>query len=113
MSGNASVIGSSGKSPSTIAVISKRPTVRVSCVTLRNLACPAHARRRRVHDGPVEIGGYHRRMNGSMLAHAFGHHTWANLSVLDVCSALPEERLTTPVPAIYGSILDTLRHIVG
>ena len=52
-------------------------------------------------------------MNGSMLAHAFGHHTWANLSVLDVCSALPEERLTTPVPAIYGSILDTLRHIVG
>ncbi|MDP9329101.1 MAG: hypothetical protein M3P11_00390 [Actinomycetota bacterium] len=52
-------------------------------------------------------------MNDSMLAYAFRHHTWANLSVVDACSSLPGERLATPIPAIYGSVLDTLRHIVG
>jgi uncharacterized damage-inducible protein DinB len=52
-------------------------------------------------------------MNDSMLTQAFGHHSWANLRVLEVCSSLSSEQLTTPVPATYGSVLDTLRHIVG
>jgi uncharacterized damage-inducible protein DinB len=49
----------------------------------------------------------------SLLADAFGHHTWATLRVLDVCAELSPEQLETTVPGTYGSILDTLRHTVG
>ncbi len=47
-----------------------------------------------------------------LLADAFGHHIWATLRVLDACSALDDERLATIVPGTYGSVIDTLRHIV-
>ena len=33
--------------------------------------------------------------------------------MLDVCVGLTEEQLASPVPGTYGSILDTMRHIVG
>ena len=52
-------------------------------------------------------------MNGSLLTDAFGHHVWATLQIIDVCSGLTEEQLATTVPGTYGSILDTLRHTVG
>jgi uncharacterized damage-inducible protein DinB len=52
-------------------------------------------------------------MATSLLTDAFGHHVWATLRVIDVCQALPPERLETSVPGTYGSILDTIRHTVG
>ncbi|MGE5460750.1 MAG: DinB family protein [Solirubrobacterales bacterium] len=52
-------------------------------------------------------------MSGSMLDDAFGHHVWATLRVLDVCLALDPQQLETTVPGTYGSILETLRHLVG
>jgi uncharacterized damage-inducible protein DinB len=52
-------------------------------------------------------------MSRSLLEDAFGHHVWATLRLLDVCLALSPERLETSVPGTYGSILDTLRHLVG
>jgi uncharacterized damage-inducible protein DinB len=52
-------------------------------------------------------------MNGTLLADAFGHHTWATLRVVDACLALSPEQLQTSVPGTYGSILDTTRHLVG
>lgn len=48
-----------------------------------------------------------------MLTDAFGHHVWATLQIVDVCSGLTEDQLATTVPGTYGSILDTLRHTVG
>ena len=48
-----------------------------------------------------------------VLADAFAHHVWATLRVMDACEALRPEQLGTSVPGTYGSILDTLRHIVG
>jgi uncharacterized damage-inducible protein DinB len=48
-----------------------------------------------------------------LLADAFGHHVWATIRVLDVCAALDDAELATTVPGTYGSIIDTLRHIVG
>lgn len=48
-----------------------------------------------------------------LLADAFGHHVWATIRVLDVCAALDEAQLATTVPGTYGSIIDTLRHLVG
>jgi uncharacterized damage-inducible protein DinB len=44
---------------------------------------------------------------------AFAHHTWATLRLIDACLALSAEQLGTTVPGTYGSILETLRHVVG
>jgi hypothetical protein len=59
----------------------------------------------------------HRRYsNGdafALLADAFGHHIWATIRVLDACAALDDAQLATTVPGTYGSIIDTLRHLVG
>jgi uncharacterized damage-inducible protein DinB len=52
-------------------------------------------------------------MNRPLLHDAFGHHVWASLRILDACRALTPAQLGTPVPGTYGSILDTLRHLVG
>ena len=52
-------------------------------------------------------------MIASVLQDAFAHHVWATLTLLDVCRELPPERLDTTVPGTYGSILDTMRHLVG
>ena len=52
-------------------------------------------------------------MKRSPLADAFGHHVWATLRLLDACLPLDAEQLGTSVPGTYGSILDTLRHLVG
>ncbi len=52
-------------------------------------------------------------MKTSLLGDAFAHHTWATLQVMDACDALSVEQLATTVPGTYGSILDTMRHIVG
>ena len=53
------------------------------------------------------------RMNGALLQDAFGHHVWATLTLLDACSALTPEQLESTVPGTYGSIISTLRHLVG
>ena len=52
-------------------------------------------------------------MPSPVLIDAFGHHVWATILVLDACAALDEAQLATTVPGTYGSIIDTLRHIVG
>ena len=52
-------------------------------------------------------------MPSPVLADAFGHHVWATIRVLDACAALHDAQLATTVPGTYGSILDTLRHLVG
>ena len=44
---------------------------------------------------------------------AFAHHIWATVRLADVCLELPEGQLQTTVPGTYGSIHDTMRHIVG
>jgi uncharacterized damage-inducible protein DinB len=48
-----------------------------------------------------------------ILADAFEHHVWATLRVIDACQPLTAEQLATTVPGTYGTILDTLRHLVG
>jgi uncharacterized damage-inducible protein DinB len=52
-------------------------------------------------------------MPPSILADAFSHHVWATLRVLDACATLDGAQLATTVTGTYGSIIDTLRHIVG
>ena len=52
-------------------------------------------------------------MTRSDLDDAFAHHVWATLRLLDACSALDPEQLASQVTGTYGSILHTLRHLVG
>jgi len=52
-------------------------------------------------------------MSRSLLADAFGHHGWATLRLIDACLALRPKQLETSVPGTYGSILETMRHLVG
>lgn len=43
----------------------------------------------------------------------FRHNLWANLRLIDACALLDAGRLETSAIGVYGSIYDTLRHIVG
>ena len=52
-------------------------------------------------------------MTTTLLDDAFAHHAWATFRVIDACEALSEEQLATTVPGTFGSIISTLRHLVG
>jgi uncharacterized damage-inducible protein DinB len=51
-------------------------------------------------------------MPSPLHADALGHHVWATIRVLDACSNLDDAQLATTVPGTYGSIIETLRHLV-
>lgn len=48
-----------------------------------------------------------------MLRDAFGHHAWATTRLLSACLPLTDEQLATLVPGTFGTVIDTLRHLVG
>ncbi len=52
-------------------------------------------------------------MDGRLLRHAYGHHVWATLTLLDTCATLTPHQLASTVPGTYGSIIETLRHLVS
>lgn len=52
-------------------------------------------------------------MTGSLLRDAFSHHVWATLRLLDACGRLDKDQLETAVEGTYGSIIETMRHLVG
>jgi uncharacterized damage-inducible protein DinB len=52
-------------------------------------------------------------MSRPLLADAFAHHVWATLRLIDACLALRPEQLETTVEGTYGSILATMRHLIG
>src|SRR5258706_7648844 len=49
----------------------------------------------------------------SVLTALFAHNTWANLKLLDFCEKLSDEQLDATAIGCFGSIRDTLWHIVG
>jgi uncharacterized damage-inducible protein DinB len=49
----------------------------------------------------------------SVAAELFGYHTWANVRLIEFCAGLDEAQLETTAPTAYGSIRDTLAHIVA
>ena len=48
-----------------------------------------------------------------LLADFYRQNEWANITLLDVCRRLTEEQLDTTAPGTYGTIRETLRHIVN
>jgi uncharacterized damage-inducible protein DinB len=53
------------------------------------------------------------RGDTSVLTTLFAHNAWANLKLLDFCERLSDEQLDATAIGCFGSIRDTLRHIVG
>lgn len=51
--------------------------------------------------------------SSTVAAVAFDHHVWATLRLLDACADLDPEQLAATAAGVYGSVIDTLRHIVG
>ena len=47
------------------------------------------------------------------LIDGFRHNTWATHLVLQACAGLSNAQLDTIVPGTYGSIIETLRHLVS
>ncbi len=47
------------------------------------------------------------------LVEMFRHNTWANQRLFDACEGLSDARLDATVVGTFGSIRDTLMHIVG
>jgi uncharacterized damage-inducible protein DinB len=52
-------------------------------------------------------------MAGSFLEEAFAHHVWATKRLAEACAELTPEQQAQPVHGTYGSVLATMRHIVG
>ncbi len=52
-------------------------------------------------------------MSNPLLGDAFAHHVWATLRLIDACIPLSSDQLGTAVPGTFGSIIDTIRHLVG
>ena len=42
----------------------------------------------------------------------FSHHLWANLRILERCAELTDKQLEATISGAFGSIRDTLEHIV-
>src|SRR6476659_9860003 len=53
------------------------------------------------------------RGDTSVLATLFAHNAWANLKLLDFCERLSDAQLDATAIGCFGSIRDTLVHIVG
>jgi uncharacterized damage-inducible protein DinB len=53
------------------------------------------------------------RGDTSVLTTLFGHNAWANLELLDFCEHLSDAQLDATAIGGFGSIRDTLLHIVG
>src|SRR4029077_18070198 len=51
-------------------------------------------------------------MSSTPLDDAFAHHVWATRRLIDACLLLTPEQLDAAVPGPYGSILNTIPHLV-
>jgi len=49
----------------------------------------------------------------SVLGALFRHNAWASLKLLDFCSGLSDEQLDATAEGTYGSIRDTLVHLIA
>jgi len=59
------------------------------------------------------MSGMVAEMPRSPLADAFAHHVWATLRLIEICEALPEEQMQATAAGTYGSIIETVRHLVA
>lgn len=61
----------------------------------------------------MAYGRYQEGSMSALLAEFFRHNAWANQRLLDVCAGLTEQQLDATAPGTFGSIRDTLVHLIG
>jgi uncharacterized damage-inducible protein DinB len=66
-----------------------------------------------VYEREGEMMPENERGDTSVLTRLFEHNVWANLKLLDACEQLSDEQLDATAVGGFGSIRDTLQHIVG
>jgi uncharacterized damage-inducible protein DinB len=49
----------------------------------------------------------------SVLIELYRHNTWATLQLIELLRGLPEDHLNAAMPGTYGSIRETLKHLVN
>jgi uncharacterized damage-inducible protein DinB len=49
---------------------------------------------------------------GDTLTTLFNHHLWANLKLFERCAQLSAEQLAAKIPGSYGTIYETMQHVV-
>ena len=47
-----------------------------------------------------------------VLLELYRHQTWATLRLIEFCQGLDDSHLDATIPGTYGSVRDTLRHLV-
>ncbi|MBA3378949.1 MAG: hypothetical protein H0T93_08695, partial [Chloroflexia bacterium] len=52
-------------------------------------------------------------MGNDLLANIFRHHRWSNQILIEFLSDLTDEQLALTVPGVYGSSIDTIRHLIS
>lgn len=52
-------------------------------------------------------------MHRSPLADAFAHHVWATMRLVDACLPLTFDQLDKVAAGTFGSIIETMRHLIG
>ena len=52
-------------------------------------------------------------MGKSQLQDAFDHHVWATQRLIDTCTTLTDSQLEAGADGTFGSIIGTMRHLVG
>ena len=52
-------------------------------------------------------------MSKPQLQDAFRHHVWATHQLIDTCAALTDSQLEATAAGTFGSMISTLRHLVG
>jgi uncharacterized damage-inducible protein DinB len=69
----------------------------------------------RIRDRLYQVGtGKESYMTGNILVKLFEHNNWANIRIIQACSALSDEQLDAePQSATKGSIRETLTHLVN
>jgi uncharacterized damage-inducible protein DinB len=50
--------------------------------------------------------------NAETLTTLYGHNLWANTQLLELCAGLTDEQLDATIIGTFGSIRDTVQHIV-
>jgi len=51
-------------------------------------------------------------MKTDTLTTLYSHHLWANLALLEACAKLTPDQLASRIPGSFGTIYETLEHIV-
>jgi uncharacterized damage-inducible protein DinB len=51
-------------------------------------------------------------MNDALLE-LYRHKTWATLKLIELCQSLDDEYLDATIPGTYGTVRETLRHLVN